>query len=65
MLSKHSLSGSTLEAPELAFCNRNVSTARTKTFNLQVWNPGDFGGNVHRVQGNIRCKILAAIPTVK
>ena len=27
--------------------------------------PGDFGGNAHRVQGDIRCKVLAVFSTVK
>ena len=27
--------------------------------------PGDFGGNAHRVQDDIRCKVLAALSTVK
>ena len=37
-----------------------------KTTNCtQLLNPGDFGENAHRVQGDIRCKVLAAISTVK
>ena len=27
--------------------------------------PGDFSGNVQRVQGDIRCKVLAALSTAE
>ena len=38
-----------------------------KTWEITLYfpKPGDFGGNAHRVQGDIWCKVLAAFSTVK